>query len=477
MKLLKNTLFKNTIIILITSMAIRILGLLNKIILTRSLGNEGISLYSISLPTIMLFLSLSSFSLNNAMIKMSAKYKSKKIIKIGITYSIISSSFSALILLLILKPLSLVLLKQPNSYYPILLSIPLFYLTAISSILRGYLTGMEKISTTSIANLIEQIFRILFVMMFFHFINSSNIIIYVNASIIAMSFGELMSIFYSFKKIIKIKNNDDINKKTISNGLLEIAIPSTLNSLVSNITFFLEPIIYTFVLSKLSIESNTILFKYSEVTAYSLPLITIFSFIPMSISTLSMPKLSKENSIKIDDYINKLIIICLIISFYISSILFNFSENIMYLLYKTNNGSILVKKYVWFFIPFYFISPFTTIFLSTNQSKIPFLISTISHFIKLLLILLLPFISDDSLIISYIISYNIIFISYYILLKNKYKFKINIKDIFFLILITFNVNLIIYLFKTLNFNFIFITIISFLFYIILISFIFKRHYI
>lgn len=84
---MKNTLVKNTLILIITSLIIRLLSLFNRIILTRLLGNEGISLYVISLPSIMLFMSIAGFSLNLVLAKIIAenqvtkKYSDKNILK------------------------------------------------------------------------------------------------------------------------------------------------------------------------------------------------------------------------------------------------------------------------------------------------------------------------------------------------------------------------------------------------------------
>ena len=424
---MKNKLIKNTFIVLISSLLIRLLGLLNRIILTRSLGEEGISLYSLILPTIMLFMSISCFSLNTSMVKVTATNKNKKVLKNGITIAIISSSISSLILLLILNVLTKHLLKQPNAYYPILLSIPLFYLTAISSVLRGFLNGIEKMTTTSIANLLEQISRIFFTIIIFIFINNKNINTFVCYAVIAMSVGEIFSIIFTTVNIKKIDISSDYEKNAISKELLEIAFPTTLTSLSSNFTFFLEPIIYTFILTKLSFSSSEILYKYSEVTAYALPLITLFSFISISISTVIMPKVSIANNNQIKNYINKLITICLIPSLLLTTILFHYCENLSLLLYNSQMGVILIKKYIWFFIIFYLITPFNTILQSTNQSKKVFFISLIVHIIKLVTILILPFITNDALIISYLIAYIITFLTQYIILYKKYKFKLPLK--------------------------------------------------
>ena len=143
-----------------------------------------------------------------------------------------------IVLLLISKPLANSLLKQPNTFYLIILSIPLIYLTAISSVLRGYLTGLEHIGTTSTANLLEQIIRICFTIIIFETsLNESNLF-YVGIAVIAMSIGEIASIIITSLKISKIKFNYQINNKEVNKSILEISIPTTLSSLISNITFY-----------------------------------------------------------------------------------------------------------------------------------------------------------------------------------------------------------------------------------------------
>lgn len=475
---MKTKFLKNTIIIIITSLLIKLLGLVNKIILTRSLKEQGIALYSLVLPTIMLFISISSFSLNTAMIKVSAKYKSKKIIFPSINIGLITTSISSIVLLLLLKTLTSELLKQPSSYYPILFSIPLLYLTTISSILRGYLTGIEKMAITSIANLLEQLMRIIFTILIFIFIKNDSLIVYVVLTIIAMSIGEAFSIIYSTYNIKKINNeNNNYKNDKIYHEILEIAVPTTLTSLVSNITFFLEPIIFTFVLTKQNISSNDILLNYSKITTYSLPLITLFSFIPMAIATVIMPKMSTSSDKYIKEVIFKILVLCLIPAILISTILSNFSSEITSFLYATTTGADIVKKYTWFFIIFYLIPPINTILLSTNESKKVFKISLIVHIVKLISLFVLPFYSKDSLIISYFISYFLIFIFEIIALYHKYHFNFSINNIIILLLFTIIINCFTKIILTININFIIqIIIISFTYLLLIYRFV-KRNYV
>ena len=446
--MIKNKILKNTIILLISSFLIRGFSLLNRIIITRYLGNEGISLYSLVLPTIMLFLSISSLSLNVSI------HKTKKTIKIGLNIAIISSSLCIIVLLLISKPLADSLLKQPNTFYLIILSIPLIYLTSISSVLRGYLTGLEYIGTTATANLLEQIIRITFTIIIFEISLNQTNLFYVGIAVISMSIGEIASIIITSFKIRNIKFNSSINNKEINKSILEISIPTTLSSLISNVTFFLEPIIFTFVLSKLRFSSEEILYKYSETTAYAIPMITIFSFFAMSISTVIMPKIVNSNKQQITKSIENIIYITLIPIVLVSILLQKYSKEFTVLLYNTDIGSDLVKKYIWFFVPFYFITPFNTILLSTNNSKKSFHISLISHILKLISLLILPFFNDHALILSYLICNTLTFIMQFAFLYKNYKFKISLSRIISIILYIIICYCFIKLINKFNFNFI-----------------------
>lgn len=420
----------NTLILIISSLIIKALGLLNRIILTRSLGNTGISLYALTIPSIMLFISLSSLSLNTAMIKVTSKYKSKKVIYVGISIAIIASSITSIILLLSLNSISKTLLKQVDTYYPILASIPLLFFTSISSVIRGYFIGIEKMEITSFANIIEQLSRILFTIILFIIFKNQSIIFYVVIAIITMSIGELSSLLFTSIKLKKIKNNDLLNNKQIKKELLDIAVPSTTSSIISNITFFLEPIIFTFVLTKQKYLPNEILYKYSEVTAYAIPMITLFSFVSGSVSMAVMPKLSTSNDKVISSFLSTIITLTIIPSLLISLILHNYSEELCMLLFKTTIGSNLVKKYIYIFIVFYFISPFSTVLLSTGKSKQLFIFSTIVHIIKIISLFILPYFTNEALILSYLLSYFILFVILVISLFSKYHFKLQFSNIF-----------------------------------------------
>ena len=81
---------KNKFILIIGGLITKILGMAIKIVLTRTIGTEGISKYMLVLPTFNLFITLCNLGVPTAITKMvSERNKSSKKIVVPITYIIL----------------------------------------------------------------------------------------------------------------------------------------------------------------------------------------------------------------------------------------------------------------------------------------------------------------------------------------------------------------------------------------------------
>ena len=97
---MKNKFVKSTIILIIGGLITKILGMTIKIVLTRTIGTEGISKYMLVLPTFNLFITLCNLGVPTAITKMvSERKKSSKKIVIPITYIILVCNILLIILL------------------------------------------------------------------------------------------------------------------------------------------------------------------------------------------------------------------------------------------------------------------------------------------------------------------------------------------------------------------------------------------
>lgn len=448
-KYLKNSFFLNTLLIILTNFLIKFLGLINKITITRLLGTKGMSLYVLSFPTIMLFVSMASLSLNMTISKLvsegiaTKKYSPHKILKYSFFYTFIIALILMIIYLIILKPITIYFLKNEDLFYPLLTGAPLILLVGISDGLKGYFMGIKKVNIASFSSLIEQTLRTLFSIVFLILTLPYGIKVATTFCLLSLSFGELSSIIFTLIQLKKYPVPKLDSTSSEKKAFFENAIPSTLSRLIGNFTFFLEPIIYTYALSKIGFKIEEIQLNYTIIDAYTIPLLTFISFLPQAISAAMIPHVSEAYALKkkstIHYYIRKSLtftfvpVIILIINLFLNA------SDLMVLIYNTTEGSHLIKYFAFIFILYYLHIPLVSILQAIGFAKKVFITSTINNIIRIISLLLFSFskvINYQSLIIA--ISFSIIisfFINYY-QIKKLTSFKFNLKNIFLLSLIS-----------------------------------------
>ena len=474
-----NYLIKNTLILVITSLIIKALSLLNRIIITRLLGQDGISLYVLTLPTIMLLCSISGFSLNVTLSKITAEnektneYSRTQILKVGINLGLYATILTSIVFIFLLRFIVIYLLKQSNCYYPLLISLTMIPFSMLNGVYRGFYNGLDNIKTSSNSSLIEQISRMIFSSLLLIIFSKEGLVVSVSISILAMTIGEICSLIYNIIKVrnvLKINNNTQSIKK-LEKKVFALSFSETLSHLVVNLSFFLEPIIYTFVLGKINISQEEIMYHYSEVNAYTLPLLTMFIFTSSCIATVIIPTISKNNYNEVSKALTeKALKVAIIPGIVLGIILFFYGDKYMYLLYKSTSGSYFVRNYSLIFILFYINPILLSVLQAHGKQKDILLISITCSVIKLLLILSLTFIKEigyKSLFISVIIVNVLHTLIYYIYTKKLLKIKINIRELTKIILF-FAVNFyIMYILKFIDLDFIVSSLIFSIIYLIL----------
>ena len=99
---MKNNFIKGTLILIIGGFITKILGMIIKIIMTRNIGEEGISLYMLTLPTYNLFITLVSSGMQISTTKLISenKIRKNKILSTSLIITITISFILSFILLI-----------------------------------------------------------------------------------------------------------------------------------------------------------------------------------------------------------------------------------------------------------------------------------------------------------------------------------------------------------------------------------------
>ena len=420
---MKNKFIKSTIILIIGGGITKLLAMVIKIALARSIGNDGIGIYMMILPTFNLFITLSTLSLSTSLGKLIAeKRSSKKVIFSSIPFTMIYNFFLMIILIFLSKFISNTLLNNSITYYPILCISFTLPIIALSGILKGYFFGKNNMFPYTFENICEQIVRLLFIIFIVPKLLNISLIVAISSLVLVNILSEgiaiiVMLLFIPNKSLDKESFKVD---KNIVKDVLNISIPSTGSRLIGSISYFLEPIILTYAMLKSGSSLSFITSEYGIVTGYVYALLLIPSFFTMAISTSLLPIISKnyaERNMRIvKKGLSQGMLFSLLIGCFFTILFMLFPNYILKIIYNTTLGSDYVRLIAPFFIFHYIQGPLTTYLQAINKAKCAMYGTLLGSIIKNILLFVLAICNYKiwSLIISTIVNILIVTIHHII---------------------------------------------------------------
>lgn len=296
---MKEKFIKSTFILLIGGLITKILGMVIKIIMSRMIGAEGLGLYMLILPTFSLFIGISQFGLPIAVSKLIAEENknNRKLIFSVLPISLIINLFLISIIIVISPYLANNLLHNPDTYYSLIAIAIVIPFTSISSICRSYFFGKQRMLPHVISNILEDIVRLLIMLIGIPIFIKKGIsytVCFIILSNVISEIASILVLFFFLPKKIKIKKSDLKPSKLYIKESLSIGIPNTTGRFIGSIGYFLEPIILTSVLLHIGYSSNFITREYGILSGYVMPLLLLPSFFTMAISQALLPVISKE---------------------------------------------------------------------------------------------------------------------------------------------------------------------------------------
>ena len=387
----KSIFFKSAFILLIGSLLTRGLGFLIRIVFTRIIGTNGINLYSLIMPTYSLVISLTQLGLPMAISTVVArgKERGKKIIASIIPIVLSLNFLMMLTLILSSKFIATTLLDNPNATYPIMCMAFILPFISISSILRGYFFGKQKMMPHTVSNVIEQFARLIIIIIFMPKLVSYGPICAVGGFILLSIISEFISIviFLIFlPKGFTIKKQDLKPDLKTTKEVMDLCIPTVGGRIIGNVAYFFEPIILTYILKLVGYTNEFIVSEYGIYNAYVLPLLVIPSFIVQAISTALIPEISKSyekrDITSVKKRLKQSILISLILGIITNTLVFIYPQFLLNLVYNTNQGITYIKILALFFILYNLEGPLSSALQALGKTKLAFRATTVSVIIK-----------------------------------------------------------------------------------------------
>lgn len=388
--------------VMFLSMIAKIVSMSSRIIMSRELGVEAVSIYSLVNPLFVFLITVVAFSLPTSIATLVSKHPSnaKKTFITSLIIGIILNLIFIIILSFSYEFIAINLLHNTQTYYSIKLLSLVVPLTTLSSIIKGYYMGKKELLLTSTSSLIEECSRLISTVLLLGFFTNLSNEIKATFFVLVMIIGEIIQTSYlllsSGKKYLKnIKKINGIfdSKNYIFNDIIELSLPLTLSRIVTSFTFMIEPIILTNVLIMQGHTSENITLSYGILSSYVMPLLLFPGFFSLAIGNYLLPNLSsliERKKIKEGkNLFYKLLIFTIIIGIFFTTLFFFFGDKIIQIIYQVDYGKQEIKKLAIPFIIYYIETPINVTMHAINQSKIAFKSSLASSLTRILLLIFL----------------------------------------------------------------------------------------
>lgn len=344
---MKNKFVWSTFILIVGGFITKIIGMFIKIVMTRLIGTEGIGIYSLVTPTFMLLISLASLGLPISVSKLVAEdnRNNKNLVFLCFPITIFINIIIMILLLFFGRFISNNLLHETRISLAITCIGFVLPFISISSILRGYFFGKQKMIPHVVSNVTEDFVRLVVIAIGVPFFLKKGIQYACAFIVLSNIISELSSIFVLFfflPRKFKIEKKDLVFNRRNFFDILDISLPTTGSRLIGNIGYFFEPIIMTYFLLKNGYSNSFIVNEYGIINGYVMPLVLLPSFFTLAISQAIIPVISYNYSHSnygiVKNKIRQGIFFSLLIGIPCTIIFLIFPHVVLKIIYNTNLG-------------------------------------------------------------------------------------------------------------------------------------------
>lgn len=298
----KKQIIKGTIILTGATILSRVLGFLYRIFLSNLIGAKGMGIFQLIFPVLGFCIALSCGGIQIAVSRFVAESKNLKekfLILLGsIIMSLALSVLTMGLLYVFADSISIYLIHNKHCIELLKLAAFTIPLAAIHSCIGGYYLGMKKTFVPAVSAIIEQIVKVVSIVIIGLVCTDSNIkitpIIAVYSMIISEIFGVgfcLISVSGESKYAVKFSHLFASIKK-----LFSVSYVLTANKIMITFLQCVEAILVPIVLVKSGLSSDNALEIYGILTGMALPVIMFPSALNTSISTMVLPTVASANT-------------------------------------------------------------------------------------------------------------------------------------------------------------------------------------
>ena len=393
----KENVYRTAAIVTVFSVAEKFFGFLYRIILSRTLGSEGVGLYQVALSVFAVLITAASSGIPLTVSRLITKYRTKNNFKAQ--HSVVTAAFVSTIafslpvfcILYFAHEKFDFLFSDPRCMSILLILLPSLTFNSVYSVVRGALWGNKKFIPYCVIDLIEEICMIaagvILVAGTTDIFNGAKRAAF--AVVISYLVSFTLSVIWYFAKGGKLKNPSSQLKPLLFSAL-PITGMRTSNALINSVISLILPA--RLIASGLS-QSNA-MSEIGVAMGMSMPVLSIPSTLIGSIALVIVPELAENfynrQHEKLKYNIEKAIKITALIACLLVPLLFTLGQDVGIILFSNVHGGNLIRNCCFMLLPMSLNMITTSILNSLGCEKQTFLFFFCGSAATLLCVWFLP---------------------------------------------------------------------------------------
>lgn len=404
MKSIQNKLIQGTLLLTIAGFLTRIIGFGYRIFLADCLGNHLLGIYQLIFPVYGICFTIYGAGVQTTISQLIAanpetgakrERRNRSILMWGL---LLSLSLSVLLLLTVYLGAAFIsthLLLEPACAPYLKLLCLLFPFCGISACINGFFYGKNSAKVPAVSQMLEQLFRVFFVMAVCVFLSLSGEA-GCKTAVIGMVVGEVGACLYNCYQLYKNLGTPSHTKPSpVLSSLLFLFFTLTSTKLVLSLLHSVEAVFIPAALKKYGLSPADALGIYGILTGIALPFILFPSTVTNSFAVMLLPAIASAQAEKHTTLIQRYVSLSgkysLLIGYLFTCLFLLFGRDFGSTLFHSETAGTFILVLSWL-CPFLYLSTtFTSVINGLGKTQLTFFITIISLLVKIyFLIVLVP---------------------------------------------------------------------------------------
>ncbi len=298
----KKVFFSGVLLLTLSTVLVKVVGLFYKIPMLSYLGSEGMGYFHSAYEIYAVFCIIATAGLPVALsVLISAalaegkEREAERIWQVSLTLFVLVGLIGSLLIWGFAKPICR-WIKSEDAFGCIVAIAPTLFFVCVSSAIRGYFQGYQKMLPTAVSQLLEALGKLIFGLLFAHLAlkQGASVPALAAAAGWGITAGTVLSTVYLAFEKLRFRQKADANTKTerslrehtVEKKLLKIALPITLGAFLISLTKVVD---MSMILRRLQAIGYTSSEANEAYGSYTTLAISVFALLPTLLNSVSLP--------------------------------------------------------------------------------------------------------------------------------------------------------------------------------------------